>query len=129
MGLFIEREVNMCGHIYEPITPALFAEHLARPDEHVVYIAQKDMPTDFCRIVEVCAKASGELFANKVVIITEKLSPIAIEEIEKIAKQNRYSVVCDNPSHVLEYIGSEVWGHHATDYYHLLQYGRVRVTA
>lgn len=116
-------------HIYECITPELFRIHLERKDGSVAYIAQEDMSKLFRKTVEACAKAKGELFANKVVIITEKLSPLAIKAIVKIAKRNRYSVVCDNPGHQLEYIGSDGTGHYSTDYYRLLQYGRVLVTS
>lgn len=113
---------------FQVVTEQLFRKHLAGEDGTNAYITQKDIIKRFHKAVERCVKRKGELFVSEVEIITEPLSPLAVESVARIAKKHGYHVVCSNHDHKLKYLGSDRGGHYSTDYYHYMQYGSIRVT-
>jgi hypothetical protein len=114
-------------HQYVQITRAHFHEYFGDDTRHV-YITQADIEKKFRQSVERCVRATGELFVSEVCIITEKLSPLAITTIERLAKKHGYAVDCTNEDMQLEYLCSDFGGHYSTDYYRFLSYGKIRVT-
>ena len=115
-------------HEYENVDEKRYEKYLKSVEGRSVYIPQMMLSKRFRKEVDACAHRVGELFLTRVDIITERLSPLAILSVERIAKKHGYAVKCSNRSHQLEYLGSDFGGHYSTDFYRFLQYGHILVT-
>lgn len=115
-------------HEYEDIDEELYERYLKCSVGTNVYITQTEIPKRFRKVVDACTKHGGELFVTRVDIITEHLSPLAKQSVERIAKRHGFHVECSNRNHQLEYLGSDFGGHYSTDFYRFLQYGHIVVT-
>ncbi|OGZ07903.1 MAG: hypothetical protein A2942_04300 [Candidatus Lloydbacteria bacterium RIFCSPLOWO2_01_FULL_50_20] len=96
------------GHKFVPITESLFQKYFEGNDDHA-YIAEKDMPRKFKRTIEEIARKNGGLFVSETFIITERLSPLAIRAVERIAKRAGYSAECKNIGKQLRYPPLRFW--------------------
>lgn len=114
---------------YVPITKALFKKYLEDEDGENAFIPQEKMERMFHVAVQQCTKNTGELFAHHIKIVTEKLSPLAMDAITTIAQKHGYDVECENRLTQMEYLGSDGGGHYSQDFYRYLEYGLIDVTA
>ena len=113
---------------YVPITKKLFMKHLSGYERHA-FITEKDIPKQFKKVVDGVAREHGELFVSSAVVITERLSPLAENAVLSIAKRHGYAVVIKKGYERLRYLYSDGYGHYSSDFYEVLEYSEIHVTA
>lgn len=125
--LFIDKE-RIVDHQYVPVTERLFKEHLAG-DKTCVFATTEDIPKKIKEIIRGITKKDKKVPAKGArIVVTEPLSPLAVEGVKRITKKLGFRATCKPMNKRLRYLYSDFGGHYSTDYYEFLEYSQICVT-
>ena len=95
-----------------------------------VFLEQTHFEQDFVLVVESHKQETGQLFILLLEIITQPLSPLAHKAVQEICEKYGYRVIAiDNKTQQGKYLGSDGGGHYSTDFYEMIKYASITITA
>jgi hypothetical protein len=115
-------------HKYSTVTEALFKEDLHCWVD--IFVTQERFEEDLVQRVREKLLARGEIIVSRLVIATEPLCFLAFGVVEEICKKNGFRVEkIENKIHSGKYLGSDGYGRFSSDFYDMVQYGAITITA